>query len=133
MTHQMDMTRYVLCIAQGADDIRVTDILGDPVLPQQVHVVHWSEFAQSRPWQRYECIVSCVMCAEYDATDLCQLLVRENYRGAVVFLTGLLPRPAMVLRELRASFPDLTLDIRRDPSLTTSYEARLARGQARYI
>jgi len=44
-----------------------------------------------------------------------------------------LPRPAMVLRELRSQFPNLNLELRQDMSFITSYEARVARGQARQI
>ena len=62
--------------------------------------------------------------------DLCQLLAQEHYTGNVIFLTGLLPRPAMVLRELRSQFPNLNLELRQDMSFITSYEAR---GQARQI
>ena len=126
----MDITQYVLCIAQGqgADDIDVENILGNQVLPHQIQVVQWSEFAQSGHWLRYGAIVSCVISAEYDAMDLCQLLA--HYTGNVIFLTGLLPRPAMVLRELRSQFPNLNLELRQDMSFITSYEAR---GQAHQI
>ena len=133
MTHQMDITQYVLCIAQGADDINVAIILGNQVLPHQIQVVQWSEFAQSGHWLRYGAIVSCVISAEYDAMDLCKLLAQEHYTGNVIFLTGLLPRPAMVLRELRSQFPNLNLELRQDMSYITSYEVRVARGQARQI
>ena len=130
MTHQMDITQYVLCIAQGADDQCVTHILGDSVLPQQVQIVQWFEFAQSRQWRQYGGIISSVMCAEYDAMDLCQLLENEKYTGAVIFLKGLFQRPMMVLRELQSNFPNLNLELCQDISCVTSYEARVARGQA---
>lgn len=67
--------------AQGADDIDVANILGNQVLPHQIQVVQWSEFAQSGHWLRYGAIVSCVISAEYDAMDLCQLLAQEHYTG----------------------------------------------------
>jgi len=44
-----------------------------------------------------------------------------------------LPRPTMVLRELRSQFPNLNLELRQDMSFITSYEAHVARGQARQI
>lgn len=65
--------------------------------------------------------------------DLCQLLENEKYTGAVIFLKGLFQRPMMVLRELQSNFPNLNLELCQDISCVTSYEARVARGQARQI
>ena len=132
MTHHSDITQYCLWIAQSADDINVAHILGPRVLPDRIEIVQWSEFTQSGPSQRYRCIVSCLMCAEYDAMDLGHLLAHENYTGTVIFLTGLLPRPAIVARELRTNFPNLTIELRQDISCITPYEARIARGKARH-
>lgn len=55
-------------------------------------------------------IVAPLMTAGWDILDLAEVLDRAGYRGQILIQSGPLPSSAMVLREIRARFPELSVE-----------------------
>lgn len=58
-------------------------------------------------------IVAPLMTAGWDILDLAEVLERAGYRGQILIQSGPLPSQAMILREIRARFPDLSVEFLR--------------------
>ena len=129
MTQLTDIAERITCIADRAGDITVANLLGTDQFID--HTCTWSEFKAKRDWLHDTCILSHLITADYDGMDLCQILSRVRYKGRVIFASGILPRPAMVLRELTQSFPSLTIELHQAERFITLYELGIARGHCR--
>lgn len=129
MTQLTDIAERITCIADRAGDITIEDLLGTDQFVKQTRP--WSEFKAKRDWLHDSCILSHLITADYDGMDLCKILSLAHYKGRVIFVGGMLPRPAMVLRELKQAFPSLNIELHQAERFITLYELGIARGRCR--
>lgn len=61
------------------------------------------------PRARY--VVSPLVGEDFDAIDIATDLARADYRGNLVVVTPVLPKPSIVLRELREACPDVNIEL----------------------
>lgn len=68
-----------------------------------------------------EAIVLAPLISErYDIHELGEALVEAGFRGRLIALAAPLPRPKLVLSEMRASFPGFRFDLAADPATPTA-------------
>ncbi|MBV7409830.1 hypothetical protein [Maritimibacter sp. DP1N21-5] len=56
-------------------------------------------------------VISPLVTSQFDCLEVAHRLAQAGYRGRYRALTPQLPRPEMVRREVRASFPDIDFDV----------------------
>ncbi len=65
-------------------------------------------------------VVVPLVCFSFDCTDVAQRLTESEFAGTVRVVGPALPRPDVVLAELRASFPLLDIELVTAPELKAS-------------
>lgn len=80
---------------------------GDGVIAASISDIDAATIAQLQP----DIVLSPIVDSAFDCLDLAQILVDAAYTGRYRVITGDLPNPNLVLREVRTSFPGLNVDL----------------------